>query len=291
MNFNPPTPRGVGLSPARPCMPSSRISIHPPREGWDRFQLRGHQQQAISIHPPREGWDAEATRNMMRDTEFQSTHPARGGTARFVRCPFHQENFNPPTPRGVGRHAARRGRQSHRISIHPPREGWDAWASAGMNYSTDFNPPTPRGVGRDENILEWLQQPAFQSTHPARGGTEPREQRNKRNKFQSTHPARGGTVATLSRLIPFFHFNPPTPRGVGHCGLFPGSSAPISIHPPREGWDRCNVVKVDPLLSFQSTHPARGGTLRSVSGVKCTDFNPPTPRGVGPCAPCRRTPH
>ncbi len=36
----------------------NKISIHPPREGWNlRFVRRCGHAHAISIHPPREGWD------------------------------------------------------------------------------------------------------------------------------------------------------------------------------------------------------------------------------------------
>ena len=37
---------------------AAEISIHPPREGWDRRQgYRLPSERNISIHPPREGWD------------------------------------------------------------------------------------------------------------------------------------------------------------------------------------------------------------------------------------------
>ena len=35
-----------------------RISIHPPREGWDFHLLVVDGVCDISIHPPREGWDS-----------------------------------------------------------------------------------------------------------------------------------------------------------------------------------------------------------------------------------------
>ena len=36
---------------------------------------------------------------------------------------------------------------------------------------------------------------------------------------------------------------------------------PISIHPPREGWDAAAIPGRLLLLVFQSTHPVRGGTV------------------------------
>ena len=59
--------------------------------------------------------------------------------------------------------------------------------------------------------------------------------------------------------------------------------AEISIHPPREGWDLVNRSTIIPPSLFQSTHPARGGTLMGCAAQQGSgDFNPPTPRGVGP---------
>ena len=75
----------------------NKISIHPPREGWDvGFQRRGKRDN-ISIHPPREGWDQQQTEHT---TQLQiSIHPPREGwdwrtdTQRMLH--FY---FNPPTP-------------------------------------------------------------------------------------------------------------------------------------------------------------------------------------------------
>ena len=164
------------------------------------------------------------------------------------------------------------------ISIHPPREGWDAVSR--QRFRDDF---------------------VFQSTHPVRGGTvpglmvcatycisihPPREGWDHRQRhicdmdgisihppregwdiscfllpgtfvrFQSTHPVRGGTVA-----LHVFH----------HCFL-------ISIHPPREGWDYLLLPFSLALSIFQSTHPVRGGTVyHLICNVTPHYFNPPTP--------------
>ena len=74
----------------------------------------------------------------------------------------------------------------------------------------------------------------FQSTHPVRGGTVFMHTLVAMQiEFQSTHPVRGGTMAVLMDAAPYF----------------------ISIHPPREGWDR----------RYHSVH------------YRERDFNPPTP--------------
>ena len=51
---------------------------------------------------------------------FQSTHPVRGGTGVAGYLPVIT-----------------------RISIHPPREGWDPKNRVRNNNSKNFNPPTP----------------------------------------------------------------------------------------------------------------------------------------------------
>ena len=123
--------------------------------------------------------------------------------------------FNPPTPRGVGPGHHKQAHRLSQISIHPPREGWDAFLFFAPLSRQYFNPPTPRGVGRRYNVCCVT-----------------------KRLFQSTHPARGGTAAG--------------------CGT--RNDGRISIHPPREGWDRTPPAGTDWLKTFQSTHPARGGT-------------------------------
>ena len=55
----------------------------------------------MSIHAPREGCDTETVDGLKADVAFQSTHPARGATARQMRNTTRNWNFNPRTPRGV----------------------------------------------------------------------------------------------------------------------------------------------------------------------------------------------
>ena len=78
--------------------------------------------------------------------EFQSTHPVRGGTAK-VGCNVRRVV----------------------ISIHPPREGWDALRSSRCLYLTT----------------------TFQSTHPVRGGTRAADTFPQAVKI-SIHPPREG---------------------------------------------------------------------------------------------------
>ena len=170
------------------------------------------------------------------------------------------------------------------ISIHPPRGGWDAglwsrslptfhfnpptpwgvglrisWTYGSFNH---FNPPTPWGVGRWPQ-RPWFRCPYFNPPTPWGVGQEWADLLHLHATFQSTHPVGGGTVPVYQ------HY----------------AKQPISIHPPRGGWDTPH-----PCPSNHSTisiHPPRGGW--DCSGVHYASpggyFNPPTPWGVGqPCS-------
>ena len=52
----------------------------------------------ISIHPPREGWDRLVWPWNCRRDIFQSTHPVRGGTREKRARWYSIYHFNPPTP-------------------------------------------------------------------------------------------------------------------------------------------------------------------------------------------------
>ena len=75
-----------------------RISIHPPREGWDSATMNTHDHHRISIHPPREGWDGQ--KMVKAGYKFTiSIHPPREGwdsrSNPYFSIPLY---FNPPTP-------------------------------------------------------------------------------------------------------------------------------------------------------------------------------------------------
>ena len=46
--------------------------------------LQGKDGERISIHPPREGWDFDIALAQRTMEEFQSTHPVRGGTTTMM---------------------------------------------------------------------------------------------------------------------------------------------------------------------------------------------------------------
>ena len=200
---------------------------------------------------------------------------------RRVQSPSGKEHFNPPTPWGVGP-IAEHGKVADKlfqsthpvgggtcgqadpsdplaISIHPPRGGWDVEV---LRYESlaerDFNPPTPWGVGQLEFAQERMRSAI--SIHPPRGGWDP--------------------LINPARLI-IDYFNPPTPWGVGLAMIWEviepilfqsthpvggGTAAPldswitspISIHPPRGGWDGPPSPGLAPTWAI-SIHPPRGG--------------------------------
>ena len=74
------------------------ISIHPPREGWDLYQLGTYDDDTgISIHPPREGWDPNFSD--LGGKDIISIHPPREGWDLLrIRRKAGGKDFNPPTP-------------------------------------------------------------------------------------------------------------------------------------------------------------------------------------------------
>ena len=251
-----PARGGTGTLPSGTIIDG--ISIHPPREGWDGYNSRRWRCNRDFNPPTPRGVGPENVITTTNIAQFQSTHPARGGT--FDNYITEWRNV---------------------ISIHPPREGWDPTILQASLADSHFNPPTPRGVGLNAKWI-WGYMSRFQSTHPARGGAvfptptqyiaqisihPPREgwdatarQGQPRSRI-SIHPPREGWDQLLVQPVqdePNFNpptprgvglpfralspiprdFNPPTPRGVGRPVEWVASwNRVISIHPPREGWD------------------------------------------------------
>ncbi len=102
-DFNPPTPCGVGPGYDPVLQGNGRISIHPPRAGWDQeARKRQEQRHQISIHPPRAGWDMRDAEGEEASTQI-SIHPPRAGwDSQILVAIGDRNNFNPPTPCGVG---------------------------------------------------------------------------------------------------------------------------------------------------------------------------------------------
>ena len=169
VNFNPPTPWGVGHT--RWLFALSGTNFNPPTP-WGVGPLASRASKTdwiISIHPLRGEWDT-----------------------RFYTAIDQYDDFNPPTPWGVGlRPVTRHGRlptfqsthsvgsgtfgrprrpKARNISIHPLRGEWDQVRFTARIRQRHFNPPTPWGVGQDahDGLLAVTR---FQSTHSVGSGT------------------------------------------------------------------------------------------------------------------------
>ena len=73
---------------------------------------------------------------------FQSTHPVRGGTISMEGSSHRNKISIHPPREGWDVGFQRRGKRDN-ISIHPPREGWDLMALFMIALIKNFNPPTP----------------------------------------------------------------------------------------------------------------------------------------------------
>ena len=199
------------------------------------MQRRLEHSQFQSTHPVR---GATARRLVVSPVSlFQSTHPVRGATTCAV-SPTNNPIFQSTHPvRGAtdlnfGRVGA------ERISIHAPREGCDAEPLRSSAYLA-----------------------LFQSTHPVRGATIIAATIIPSARFQSTHPVRGATR--------------PWPR--------PPRTRPISIHAPREGCDSSRRRPSTSRSRFQSTHPVRGATNSRRGRRNAREFQSTHPvRGATP---------
>ena len=214
---------------------------------------------------------------------FQSTHPLRGATVRFVNdywrvlisihaplagCDLRFEsmadmppNFNPRTPCGV-------------------RPTLFATPTLHMN----FNPRTPCGV-RQGSETQRLCSKQFQSTHPLRGATIPGVSERTYTDISIHAPLAGCDLPRGHRRPRQKDFNPRTPCGVRpldaytcRCSMCISIHAPlagcdnyrlqdvlcgdISIHAPLAGCDAKNAADEIVVTLFQSTHPLRGATTR-----------------------------
>ena len=190
------------------------------------------------------------------------------------------------------------------ISIHAPRAGCDAHchktAAIGAKFQSthpvrgatrccnlcpahgdNFNPRTPCGVRRIWSFFEIL----ISNFNPR----TPCGVRLAADNFVyilsmiSIHAPRAGCDKNHAKLASYLiKISIHAPRaGCDRISAYHYVSKNISIHAPRAGCDRHAPSIGDTVFRFQSTHPVRGATRRSVV-VSTTDphFNPRTPCGV-----------
>ena len=145
-DFNPPTPWGVGRVDAlRPGDTSEFQSTHPVGGGtckmagitvWTIFQsthpvgggTSGWKAisafMSISIHPPRGGWDRQAAVCVLCADDFNPPTPWGVGPWQQRPRPYGYK-FQSTHPVGGGTESLVQPQGSSHISIHPPRGGWD----------------------------------------------------------------------------------------------------------------------------------------------------------------------
>ena len=146
--------------------------------------------------------------------QFQSTHPAWCGTSRAAQLV-----------------------QQYRISIHPPRVGWDCTMLLFMACTSSFQSTHPAWGGTQKCSVLLYRAFLFQSTHPAWGGTLVASSRVRPSEFQSTHPAWGGTLTRIFGSFRFLISIHPPRVGWDYAQAMMKKYEEISIHPPRVGWD------------------------------------------------------
>ena len=147
--------------------------------------------------------------------------------------------------------------QHHLISIHAPRTGSDRQLR---------NPSATTA--------------AFQSTLPARGATQRRTSRRRKQRFQSTLPARGATYMRAPQGAEKQQFQSTLPaRGATHLPLLASPAGDISIHAPRTGSDRQRPAEPPAASNFnpRSPHGERQAYRRGI--LLLHNFNPRSPHG------------
>ena len=242
------------------------ISIHAPLAGCDFLCEASNSCSCISIHAPLAGCDATVLAAKKHRQNFNPRTPcgvrltATGGISAFA-------HFNPRTPCGVRRRWKRRcqallyfnprtpcgvrqgDRDTHtgagRISIHAPLAGCDCGAGWADARASDFNPRTPCGVRPVPSGI-WKQLSEFQSTHPLRGATFMLCKYQPYKVHISIHaPLAGCDTFGGNIAIAAGDFNPRTPCGVR-----------LRM-----------IVNIYLNFLFQSTHPLRGATVRTLLAI------------------------
>ena len=200
----------------------------------------------------------------VRTKLFQSTLPARGATS-CRRCFARAHRISIHAPRTGSDAFQPFPRSCHIISIHAPRTGSDTNHSLGSHSST-FQSTLP-ARGATYSMYCRICQEAFQSTLPARGATKCRQNAGKMQKFQSTLPARGATVTATRRNHFRQYFNPRSPHGERPDGNFVYCivcefQSTLPARGATGGAFSTSFIK-----AFQSTLPARGATFDNVTVV------------------------
>ena len=171
---------------------------------------------------------------------FQSTLPARGATGPPGRTTALRSDFNPRSPHGERRFAARCCRSVRRNfnPRSPHGERPDVTACV-LDTVRNFNPRSPHG---ERHVHGFLFCPFLNNFNPRSPHGErlaDKGEAEQGDQFQSTLPARGATGCQgVVRAAQQAHFNPRSPHGERRSETRRNvTDISISIHAPRTGSD------------------------------------------------------
>ena len=280
LHFNPRSPRGERLTLPSSCSSSKgfqstlpawgatpdgrhtrrdrRISIHAPRVGSDREEIRRYRPDEISIHAPRVGSDREVDEPFV--AELISIHAPRVGSdaGRWLMVWRVPISIHAPRVGSDKRLCTRCG--TPLISIHAPRVGSDAIRSkADVHRHISIHAPR---VGSDYDVHRTAQyRGKFQSTLPAWGATRADVRPAPKSKI-SIHAPRVGSDLALNLGVVLGTISIHAPR-VGSDVLVAAGRAGLADFNPRSprGERLSQQLANAAASSFQSTLPAWGATL------------------------------
>ena len=208
MNFNPRTPVGCDLRPARTLATTSNFNPRTPvgcdtsahlvngypldfnprtPVGCDHHVGGGARARPISIHAPQWGATHAETIEVSANVEISIHVPQWGATSKSSPARPHPPNFNPRTPVGCdGLISAIGGALASFQSTHP--SGVRRGSPVQVGRAAYFNPRTPVGC----DTLTMTASPAwwyFNPRTPVGCDDDKTLQRAFTSEFQSTHPS------------------------------------------------------------------------------------------------------
>ena len=169
------------------------------------------------------------------------------------------------------------------ISIHSPRAGRDSPAEARRSGWANFNPLAPCGARQLVHAYSAIAI-EFQSTRPVRGETTSAHLPHATSIYFNPLAPCGARLYGPSQFSFFMSFQSTRPvRGETDHPPDEEPENKISIHSPRAGRDKAEILSSSGISAFQSTRPVRGETSCGLSIFHhVTDFNPLAPCGARP---------
>ncbi len=196
----------------------------------------------ISIHAPHAGCDLLESTPIFEPKLFQSTHPMRGATPRYLITPS-SKLFQSTHPMRGATHLVPFFRIFYPISIHAPHAGCDP---------RRYPHKRPYGI----------------SIHAPQAGCDPDGARVGILLPISIHAPHAGCDFTQEDVDRIVNISIHAPHaGCDRDGARPAQNVHISIHAPHAGCDVAEVIIFTIVFKFQSTHPMRGATPRFAHAV------------------------